>query len=303
MISHECFYVEYLKRRNTEDNSVAPLDLGEVQNTFFSYYEYYLNELKDGRVSGRFDENDYQNRLQGLNKAYDNLLCRYAFRDAANGFHSYELWLNDIKTRYSNGDFGEGDNVYEERLAAWNKSFAGMISSTQQYVRYRLGGLSKGLYEKYFGDNPSRMYESSLILSDIETMMNNVREYILSGGSAAYIPDEIFNKGCKYATVDDFNYLMSKELWDMERELRKAYNLYVSTPFDLEPDKKVIEDTCANLIERIKLNEKIGDTLKKALIQRLSFVSEYFPILFRNTETTTFIPYNIDNIYRGLTTK
>ena len=286
-IRRECYYVQRCQI-NMADNSVTILNPDEVRNTFFGYYEAYLNDLNEGRATGKYDEIEYQNRLQGLNKAYDNLLYRYAFTDARDSFHMFELCLNDIQTRFSNGDPGEGNEVYEERLAAWNKTFDSMIIGTQNYVSLRLGGMSYGQYEACYEDDPYRMIESSMLHSDIETMMNNAREHLLAGNPAFSITDDILNKNCKYMTADDFRFLMSKEFRDMEKELGDAITVYCRTPFDREQDKKVIEDVCADLIERIKLNEKIGDTLKRALTIRLIFAAEVLPNRFKRTLAASY---------------
>jgi hypothetical protein len=285
LIQTECYYIQRT-RINADDNSIHFLNPEEVRNTFFGYYESYLNELNDMKANGKIDESEYHNRLQGLGKAYDRLLYRYAFQDAPT-FEMFEMCLNDIKTRFSNGDFGKGPEVFEERLAAWNTAFDRMIAGTQEAARLKIGGLAAGFYGEYFKDDQSRMTASSQFLSDIETSLNNAREHLLAGGSADRITDDILNKGCLYTTEDDRRFLFSEEFKEMQKALDHTLTLYIRTPINLEQDKKGIEDTCANLIERIKLNAKIGDTLKTTLIQRLSFAAEFLPMIFKRIVSTS----------------
>jgi hypothetical protein len=128
------------------------------------------------------------------------------------------------------------------------------------------------------------MDERKLFLSDVDRMMENVREYLLAGGSAALINDDVRNKGCAYASAEDLRFLFGEEYGEALETLRLKITDYCQESMvKKEPDTSGIEKFYADFMERLKMNKKIGALLKSILYKRIEFGVENLPRIFKST--------------------
>jgi hypothetical protein len=148
------------------------------------------------------------------------------------------------------------DHIYDEQIKF------GLIA-----VQAKMIVLSEGGYEALF-ESEDRLGK---IEADLQTIFNNLRENIKSGGT---VDSAIANKNAECITLADLDYLFSDEfdaLLKSINEPKADLGLRGSFPKPRTVTQEEIEKIYGDAQKNVLGNKEISDFLKAAINQRLAF--------------------------------
>jgi hypothetical protein len=255
----------------------------EVRAAFDGLIDEYVKKLREDQAGGALSEDEYNERQNRINEAYDRFAYKYGnygltdyyYMRANYGKDVFSAWedsLNEIKTRYERGDFGSGEGVYEERVAAWGNAFDKWADAEAESLSHGPSRLASTALAPGFGEVPCRG-EAELYWNDMRKLYENAKTHLLAGNTAEDLTDDVLNESLSLATAADRRFFYSDEYADMLRAVSDLANIS-------SKDESEWENLYERFAGRIGSDTSIGNALKHILLEYFSIAAARLPAIF-----------------------
>jgi hypothetical protein len=193
-------------------------------------------------------------------------------------FSAWETSLTDIKTRYERGDFGFGEGVYEERLAAWSAAFDKWADREVEYIR--ADGVMGIVVRDFVKARGSLDETERFFRDDLRKLYANAKAHLLAGNSAQSLTDDILNTGLTFASAGDRRFLFSDVLSEMHVAVfRQSHDINYNNKTQSQY-KEEWTDLYERFATRVKSEPTLSETLKNIFLEYVDFASVHLPQVF-----------------------
>jgi hypothetical protein len=259
----------------------------EIRSIFADSIDESIKKLREDYDNGAISEDEYKDRQNKINEAYDKFaykygnygLTNYYYMQVNYGTDVFSAWedsLNDIKTRYERGDFGFGEGVYEERLAAWSAAFD---EWADKEVKTFMPTAVMGIAAREFSGGTTG--ETELYREDMRKLYENAKAHLLAGNAAQDLTDDILNKGLSYATAADRRFFFSDEYAEMIADIHEQAGLGTNKSKTQSQDKEEWENLYERLAMQVKSDSSLSETLRNMLLRYFDFATVRLPQIFK----------------------
>jgi hypothetical protein len=280
---------EALAARQNDPGSLYPR-AAEVRTAFADSIDAFVKKLQEDYASGAIDKEEYLSRQDKINEAYDKGAYRYGNYGMTNmhymqgvygldGFSAWEGSLNDIKARYERGDFGFGEGVYEERLAAWSAAFDKWADEEVKSMA-RINGVM-GIAVRDFAETHATDDAERVFSEDMRKLYENAKAHLLAGNSAQSLTDDILNAGLSFASAGDRRFLFSDEHTEMHIAVFRQSKTTTDKSKTQSQDKEEWEDLYRRFAMRVESDTSLSETLKNIFLEYFGFAAVRLPQIFK----------------------
>jgi hypothetical protein len=259
----------------------------EIRSIFADSIDESIKRLREDCDNGAISDDEYKDRQNRINEAYDKFAYKYGNCGLTDyycmqvnyGTDVFSAWgdsLNDIRARYERGDFGFGEGVYEERLAAWGAAFD---EQADKEVKTFMPAAVMSIAAPEFPGGTTE--ETGLYREDMRKLYENAKTHLLTGKAAKDLTDDILNAGLNLAAAADRRFFFSDEYAEMIADIHGQAGIGTDKSKTQSQDREEWENLYERLAMRVKSDSSLGETLRNMLLQYFDFAAVRLPQMFK----------------------